>query len=155
MSFRIRGLSPEPFAPLFALSDDELAARGVRRVTADEPNAAPCRVSLADAAPGEQLLLLSWEHQDAATPFRQAGPIFVREGAGKAFDAVDEIPPAFAIRTLSARAYDCEGMMIEGELVEGADAAGLLDAWLARPEVDVVHLHYARRGCFAGVAVRA
>lgn len=28
MSFRITGLSPEPFQPLFALSDAELAARG-------------------------------------------------------------------------------------------------------------------------------
>lgn len=50
MSFRITGLDPSPFAPLFALSDAELAARGMRRRFADEPVGFPCRVSL-DAAP--------------------------------------------------------------------------------------------------------
>jgi hypothetical protein len=155
MSFRIRGLAPEPFVPLAGLDDEALAARGVRRMIADEPHSAPCRVSLDDAEPGERLLLLSWEHQGGASPFRQAGPIFVREGAVTAWEGIDEIPPAIARRTISARAYDREAMMIEGELVEGAALKPLLDAWLSRPEVDVVHLHYARRGCFAALAERA
>ena len=124
-------------------------------MTADAPHSAPCRVTLEDAEPGERLLLLSWEHQGASTPFRQSGPIFVREGAVRACEMVDHVPDAFARRTLSARAYDQDGMMIEGELVDGPDLAGLLEAWLARPEVDVVHLHYARRGCYAGLAERA
>lgn len=155
MSFRIRGLSPEPFAHLFALSDEALAEQGVVRVVADAPQSAPCRVSLEDAAPGETLLLLSYQHQPAEGPYRQSGPIFVREGAHRAFDEVGRAPPAFVVRTLSARAYDKEGMMLEGELVAGAELAPLLEGWLARPEVDIVHLHYARRGCFAGTAERA
>jgi hypothetical protein len=155
MSFRIRGLDPEPFAPLFALEDEALAARGIVRVAADAPHSAPCRISLEDAEPGERLLLLSYAHQPAATPFRQSGPIFVREGARKAYDEIDRVPDAFARRTLSARGYDRDGMMIDGELVEGQELAGLLSRWLARPEVDVVHLHYARRGCYAGLAERA
>jgi hypothetical protein len=155
MSFRIRGLEPGPFAPLFDLSDEALAERGMRRMTADEPNSAPCRVSLEDAEPGERLILLSYAHQRASTPFAQAGPIFVREGAETAYDEVGKIPPAFARRTLSARAYDRAGMMIEGQLVEGSELAPLLEDWLARSEVDVVHLHYARRGCYAGLAERA
>jgi len=155
MSFRIRGLDPEPYQPLFDLSDEALAQRGVRRMTADVPFSAPCRVSLEDAEPGERLLLLSYLHQGAATPFRQAGPIFVREGARQAYDAADRIPSAFARRMLSARAYDGEGMMLEGDLVNGPELGPLLETWLARPEVDVVHLHYARRGCYAGLAVRA
>lgn len=114
MSFRIRGLSSEPFIPLFALDEDALAARGIQRIVADEPGSAPCRINLEDAEPGERLLLLSHPHQPAATPFRQSGPIFVREGARQAYDQVDAIPSAFARRTLSARGYDREGMMIEG-----------------------------------------
>ena len=35
MSFRITGLPPEPFAPLFAMSDSELAERGAVRQIAD------------------------------------------------------------------------------------------------------------------------
>ena len=155
MSFRIRGLSPEPFVPLFALCNEALAAQGIQRVTADQPHSAPCRVSLEDAAPGQQLLLLNYPHQPAATPYRQSGPIFVREGAGRAYDEIDRIPDAFARRTLSARSYDRCGMMLDGELVEGRELAPLLEAWLAEPAVDVVHLHYARRGCYAGLATRA
>ncbi len=155
MSFRIRGLAPEPFAPLFALDDETLAARGIQRVIADEPHSAPCRISLMDALPGEELLLLAYAHQPAASPFQASGPIFVRSGAEAPFDAVDVIPDAIARRTISVRAYDTAAMMIEGELVQGEDLPPLLDQLLARPEVDVVHLHYARRGCFAALAERA
>jgi hypothetical protein len=155
MPFRIRGLSPEPFAPLFALSDGELAERNIQRVIADEPHAAPCRVSLVDAEPGERLLLLSYEHVAGRSPFRASGPIFVREAAREAFDVTGETPAAIATRTISARAYDAQAMMIDGDLVQGADLAPLLEGWFARPEVDVVHLHYARRGCYAALAQRA
>ena len=155
MSFRIRGLAPEPFASLFALDDEVLAARGIQRFTVDQPHAAPCRISLTDAEPGEELLLLAYAHQPATSPFQASGPIFVRSGVERPFDAVDLIPDAIARRTISVRAYDADAMMIEGELVQGADLPPLLEQWLARPEVDVVHLHYARRGCYAALAERA
>src|SRR5690242_14002938 len=112
MSYRITGLDPAPFRHLFDLDDPALAARNIRRVTADKPHSAPCRVSLDDAEPGEELLLLNFEHQPAGSPFRSAGPIFVRRGSSDAFDAVGEIPPALKRRTLSARGYDRDGMML-------------------------------------------
>ena len=34
MNFRISGLPVEPFVPFFAMSDEELLARGARRVVA-------------------------------------------------------------------------------------------------------------------------
>jgi hypothetical protein len=37
MSFRITGLAPQPFQPLFGLSDEALQAQGVRRVRIDVP----------------------------------------------------------------------------------------------------------------------
>ena len=154
MTFRIRGLSREPFAPLFALDDKALAARGVQRLTAVEPNAAPCRISLVDAQPGESLLLLHFEHHSADSPFRSGGPIFVREAATQTFSEVGRIPGPIAMRTISARAYDVQAMMVEGELVPGADLPDLLNSWFRRPEVDIVHLHYARRGCYAALAER-
>ncbi len=155
MSFRIRGLSPEAFAPLFAMGQADLAERGIQSFIADEPHAAPCRISLLDAEPGERLLLLSHQHQPAASPFRASGPIFVRQSATSAFVEIDEIPDAIARRTISVRAYDSEAMMIEGDLAEGAELAPLLNRWLGRRDVDVIHLHYARRGCFAAKVERA
>ncbi len=40
MSFRITGLPAENFAPLFSLSDTELAERGAVRQIADDPGRA-------------------------------------------------------------------------------------------------------------------
>ena len=70
MSFRITGLDPKPFAPLFGLVEPELAARGARRVIADATPGFPDRVELRDAAPGETMLLVNYEHQSADTPYR-------------------------------------------------------------------------------------
>jgi len=155
MSFRIRGLSPAAFAPLFGLDDAALQPINARRVLVEAPDSAPCRITLEDAAPGERLLLVPYEHQGAASPFRASGPIYVRETDRPAYDQVRTIPRALAIRTLSARAYDREGMMVKGQLVEGSRLGPLLEAWLAAREVDVVHLHYASRGCYAARAERA
>jgi len=154
MSFRIIGLAPEDFAHLHLLGDVELAAQGVERVRIEREHVAPCRVTLEDAAPGEEVLLLSYRHQPAHTPYRQAGPIFVRAG-GTGTDVVDQIPPALARRTLSLRAYDSEGAMIDADLTEGAQAPTLIEKMLANANVAYIHAHYARRGCYAARIERA
>lgn len=154
MSFRIAGLDPALFADLHALSDDALAARGVTRVRIEEKPAAPCRVSLDDAEVGEHVLLLSYDHQPAETPYRQQGPIFVRETNAR-FDGAGIVPPAMARRTLALRGFDSHHMMIEADLVEGSEAAALIARLFANPEVAYIHAHYARRGCFAARIDRA
>ena len=53
MTFRIRGLDARQFSHLFTLSDAELAAQGAVRKIADGPS--PCRVSLTDATPGDEV----------------------------------------------------------------------------------------------------
>src|SRR5438093_12475030 len=59
MSFRVLGLSPGQFRPLFALHDARLHQLGARRVIADDPRM-PCRVSMEHAELGEELLLLNF-----------------------------------------------------------------------------------------------
>lgn len=147
MSFHIRGLAADAFAPLFALEDAALAARGIRRVVAETPHSAPCRVTLEDAEPGETLLLLGFEHQTAHSPYRATGPIFVRAAAAAVFDRVDVLPPVFAGRLLSVRAYDGDGMMTDADVVD-SDPRALFDRFFADPAVDYIDVHYARRGCF-------
>ena len=156
MTFRIHGLPLTPFRPLFDLDDAALEAIGARRMIADAPHAAPCRVSLADAEPGERLLLVNHRHLDApASPYRGGGPIFVREGAVEATPAAGEVPDMLGRRLLSARVYDADWMMTDADVVEGRDVAGRLEAWFADPSVSTVHLHTARRGCFMAAAERA
>lgn len=155
MSFRIQALSPAPFLPLFDLDDEALAAIGARRMIADAPHAAPCRVSLADAEPGERLLLVNHRHLDApASPYRGDGPIFVREGVVQAVPAAGEVPDMLGRRLLSARIYDADWMMTDADVVEGRDLAGRLETWFADPAVSRIHLHTARRGCFMAAAGR-
>jgi hypothetical protein len=154
MSFRIRGLDAAQFAPLFALSDADLAERSMKRVIADAPHSAPCRVTLEDAAPGEALILLPFAHHMAHSPYRASGPIFVRETAAAAFDAVDTLPPVFQGRLLSVRAYDAQGDMTGAEVVE-SDPRELFARFFADPAVAHIDVHYARRGCFGGRVTRA
>ena len=155
MSFRIIGLSPEPFRPLFGLSDDELAAQGVKRYVADKPKAFPCRVEMRDAAPGQTVLLLNHVCQPASTPYRASHAIFVREGATETFDRVDAVPDVMRLRLLSLRAYDAEGMMLDADVVDGANLEPLIARLFANPEVSYIHAHNAKRGCYSGRIDRA
>jgi len=154
MSFRISGLDPAPFRHLHSLNDAELAAEGVRRVRVGENHVAPCRITLDDAEIGEHVLLLSYLHQPADTPYRQQGPIFVRE-ADRPFAARGEIPPALGRRTLSLRGFDAQHMMIEAEICEGREAETVISRFFANAGVAYIHAHYARRGCFAALVERA
>lgn len=155
MSFRIRGLSPQPFAHLFGRSDAELAALGVARHVVDAPVGFPDRVELRDLAPGETALLMNYTHLDADTPYRASHAIFVREGATEAFDRVDEVPAPLRIRTLSLRAYDARHAMVDADLVDGKDVERLIARMLARDDVAYIHAHYAKRGCYAARIDRA
>jgi Protein of unknown function (DUF1203) len=62
MSFQIKGLPAERFAPLFKLTDTELTACAAVRLTADRYPGFPCRVSLCEAQAGETVMLLNYEH---------------------------------------------------------------------------------------------
>lgn len=154
MSFRVLGLSPVPFRPLFAMHDARLRTLGARRVIADDPRM-PCRISLEHARLGEELLLLNFEHQPANTPYRATHAIYVRKAATQAFDAVDTIPEVLRSRLLATRAFDGEHMMIDAEVCEGAEAADLFERFLADPQVSYLQVHNAKRGCYAARVERA
>ena len=149
MAYVIRGLDPTPFEHLFGRPDDELAAAGVIRMTADAKPGFPCRVTLEDAEPGEDLLLLNYEHLPVDTPYRSRHAIFVRDGAMSPARFVDEVPEQLSRRLLSVRAFDRAGMMTDADVVEGVGLDPLVRRMFADPAVDYLHVHNAKRGCFA------
>lgn len=155
MSFRLSGLDPAPFAPLFALDDVALAARGMRRVVADSDSGYPCRVSLEDARAGQELLLMPWEHLAGDTPYRASGPIFVRRGARRPTLEAGEVPHCVSKRQISLRAYDAAWLMVDATVCEGDEVARQLDRLFANVAVARIHLHNARRGCYSCAAERA
>lgn len=153
--FRISALPAELFSHLKGKTHDALRAMGVETVVADAEPGFPCRVSLRDAKVGERLFLLNHEHQDADTPYRSRHAIFVAEGAVEAQPGVGEIPEQLRRRLLSIRAFDARGMMLDADVVEGAEAEGLIKRLLDNPWAAYLHVHFARRGCYAARVERA
>jgi hypothetical protein len=154
-SFRISGLSAEPYQHLFGLSDAELASAGAKRYVVDQKPGFPDRVELRDGEPGETMLLVNYVHHDVDNPYRASHAIFVREGASEPYDRVGEIPDPLRVRLLSLRAFDKDGLMTDADVVDGAQAEAAIERLFASEDVSYIHAHYAKRGCFAARIDRA
>ena len=148
MTYRVQGLDPAPYRPLFGLPEEELAERGIVRMTVDSPSF-PCRVSLTDRAVGETVLLLNHVSHDVANPYRASHAIFVSESDEEAAEYVDRLPPVFEKRILSLRGFDADGMMVDATLTQPGEADAGIRKLLANPAVATIHAHNATRGCFA------
>lgn len=155
MSFRVVALPAAPFAPLATLSDDALAERNVRVALADKLPGFPCRVSLADAAPGTRVYLLNHEHQPVNTPYRSAHAIYVAHGAVEAMPDPGVVPEVLRVRLLSVRAFDSAGMMVDADVVDGTEAVACFERLLRTAGVSYLHVHFAKRGCYAARIERA
>ena len=154
-SFQLVGLPAEPFAELFALSDAELAAHHAQRVVSGAQPGYPCRVSLVDADVGDELLLLTFPHQPAASPYNASGPIYVRKGARQRRVEAGVIPEYVRSRLMSVRAYDAAHMIVDASVCEGSEAAPEIERLFGNDRVAYIHLHNARRGCFSCRVERA
>jgi hypothetical protein len=147
--FQISALRRDEFDELFRLDDHELAARGAKRYRADRKPGFPCRVSLQDAEPGEQVILVPYSHQSACSPYKASGPIFVREHAQTASIPPDTIPALLRTRVLSVRAYDAHHLMTGAEVIDGRELELSLTRTLENEHVSYVHVHFAGPGCYA------
>jgi hypothetical protein len=153
--FRIKGLPAEPFAPLFAMPDWALEKHGaVRRIADARDPGYPCRISLTDSKPGDELILTNYEHHAVASPYRMRFAIYVRKGE-QTFDAVDTVPEQLRTRTLAVRGFDARGMMTGWELVDGAKLEKAIERQFAEPRASYLHAHFAAPGCYAARIERA
>ncbi|HEX8544553.1 MAG TPA: DUF1203 domain-containing protein [Pseudomonas sp.] len=155
MAFRISGLSPEQFQPLFGLPDQELASLGIKRYIVDSKPGFPDRIEMKDAELGQSVLLLNHVCQPANTPYRASHAIFIREGATRAYDVVDQVPEVMRIRLLSLRAYAADGMMLDADVAEGTAIEPIITRMFDNPGVSYIHAHNAKRGCYSGRIDRA
>jgi hypothetical protein len=146
MTYRIAGLDPAPYKPLFGLSDDELASRGIVRMTVTDPTF-PCRVSLVDRPIGERVLLLNHVSHDVENPYRASHAIFVADAEQAEF--IDQVPPVFEKRVLSLRGFDRNGMMVDAVIAQPGEADAAIRKLLENSNIDTIHAHNAVRGCFS------
>jgi Protein of unknown function (DUF1203) len=147
MTYRIAGLDPAPYKPLFGLPDDELAQRGIVRMTVTQKPSFPCRVSLVDRDIGESVLLLNHVSHDVANPYRASHAIFVAEADRAEF--IDQVPPVFASRVLSLRGFERQGMMADAVLAQPGEADAAIRKLFDNPKIETIHAHNATRGCFS------
>jgi Protein of unknown function (DUF1203) len=155
MTYRITGIDPAPYRPLFGLSDEELAKHGIIRMTVDAKPSFPCRVSLTDREIGETVLLLNHVSHDVANPYRASHAIFVTEGAEKAAEYLDAVPPVFENRALSLRGFDAGGLMADAILAQPGEADAGIRKLFDNPGIEIIHAHNAVRGCFSAKIERA
>ncbi|HEV2187219.1 MAG TPA: DUF1203 domain-containing protein, partial [Stellaceae bacterium] len=133
----------------------ELAERGaVRRIADDRQPGYPCRVSLTDSQPGDELILVNYAHHPVASPYRMRFAVYVRKGE-ETYDAVDEIPEQLRSRTLAVRGFDANAMMVGWELVEGRDLEDAIERRFADLTAAYLHIHFAAPGCYAARVDRA
>ena len=149
MGYVIKGLAPDNFTPLFDFDESALAARDMVRVTATSKPGYPCRVSLLDAEPGEDLVLLHHESHNAATPYRSAYAIYVRENAHEAAIFENTIPPVLKGRPIALRLFGKDGMLRGADLVLDGRCEAAIERAFADEEIAYIHAHNAAHGCFA------
>ncbi|MBV8098845.1 MAG: DUF1203 domain-containing protein [Verrucomicrobia bacterium] len=147
--FTIRGLSPEPFQTLFDLSDTELEKLRAKRYVADSKPGFPCRVSLQDAEPGDEVILTNFTHLPSESPYHSTYAIYVRKAATTAASYTDSLPEVLRSRLLAVRAFDAKDMLVEADVVEGDRAEEMIAKFFGNPDVQFLHVHFAKPGCYA------
>ena len=147
-NFQIKSLQDTEFSNLFGLDNQELEKIGAVKLTVDKKPGFPCRVSLQDAEIGEEVILLPYQHHQTNSPYQSTGPIFIRKNATTAMLHINEIPKMLDHRLLSIRAYDKNGMMKDAVVSEGHSLKDILVNTFTNPEINYVHIHNAKAGCY-------
>lgn len=154
MNFKIKSLDDNEFSVLFRWGDLELEKMGAIRMTVDKFPGFPCRVSLEDAEIGEEVILLPYQHHRTNSPYQASGPIFVRRIAKTSSLGNNEIPKMLNHRLLSLRGYDKNGIMQEATVTEGNSLKEQIIKIFENEEINYIHIHNARPGCYNCVVER-
>jgi hypothetical protein len=109
----------------------------------------PLRCCLRDSRPGERLLLIAYTPPGTAGPYAERGPVFVHAEPCTGYADIGAYPAGLAHRRQVVRAYDRQGNMGDGALVDdGEPARTVIAELLARPDVAIVHARNVVAGCY-------
>ena len=126
-----------------------------RRVRSNSNPGYPCRVSLQDAEVGEELLLVSFQHQPFASPYRASGPIYVRRGAARRVLEPNQLTDCITRCLISVRGYNAVHMLLQAEICRGGQVAAEIGRQFDDARIAYLHLHNAKPGCFSCRVERA
>lgn len=154
MDFLIKALSSEDFEYLSKLTDKELDERNIVKQVSKSDYGYPCRVSLEDAPTDEVLYLLNYRHMAEHSPYQSSHAIFVRKDSRTKTLEVNEVPKVISTRLLSVRAFNKNHMMVDGDVIDGQAIKERLKQYFEDEQVDYIHLHTAKYGCYLAKAMR-
>ncbi|MDC1214965.1 DUF1203 domain-containing protein [Rhodospirillales bacterium] len=155
MSFQVYALDETQFKKYFTMYEAELAENNARLEVVQEHPRTPCRVSLDDAQIGETVALMNYTHQTGASPYKSSHAISVRKDVKAVQLPPGTIPHVLYSRLMSVRGFDQNHMMIAADVVDGEELQNTIETFFADTEVDYIHLHNAKPGCFAAKVTRA
>jgi hypothetical protein len=120
----------------------------LHRRIADHPS--PCRHCLAEAVPGQAVVLGSYHFGRPGGIYWTPSPIWLHAEGCVRFEQVNVIPDIVRNRLVSVRAYDADDFCLYdlGDVGDGREVDALIDRCLADPRTDFVNIHTARPGCF-------
>ncbi|GJM37520.1 MAG: hypothetical protein DHS20C19_08870 [Acidimicrobiales bacterium] len=140
--------------PISAADAEHHRVRGGTVHIADSHPGYPCRRCLEDAPVGEELILVSHDPFDHATPYRSASPIFLHRASCDPPEDLATFPVQLTRRRLSVRAFDDAALMTDAAVVDGEDLGAVVDDFLSDGAVTRIHVHNADRGCWAVTITR-
>ena len=140
----------EAVAERFRRSGRDDRGNVLRRMEASEDGGFPCRRCLSCAAPGDAMLLGSYDLPRPSGIYWTPSPIFLHARDCLGFTAEDVIAPIIRANALvSVRAYDAADQCVYdlGHVCPGPEVDGPLERALADPRTAFVNVHTARPGC--------
>lgn len=147
-NFQIKAIAYESVQHLFSLNASQLKAMDAVKMTVNENPGFPCRVSLKDAEIGEEVMLFSYDHLDAKSPYKAKSPVFIRKNALTANLRINEVPVMLRHRLLSVRAFDQQRMMINAQTTPGDQLETTIQELFNDKKVQFLQIHNAGPGCY-------
>jgi hypothetical protein len=121
----------------------------------DAEGGSPLRCCLRKARPGERMLLIAYTPPGTAGAYAERGPVFIHANPCDGYLTPDRYPPELSSRQQVVRAYDRVGRIADGRPVaDGREAQAVIEQWLARPDVQLVHVRNVGYGCYNFAVVR-
>src|ERR1043165_10135886 len=107
-------------------------------ITADSPDAYPCRHCLRWAEPGERVILFPYASIPPGHPYSETGPIFVHANPCQRYQETRKYPEPFRKHRVF-RAYNANFEMIDAKVANGSEPEVVIEALLGNLDTAFVH----------------
>lgn len=116
---------------------------------ADTEGGNPLRCCLRETRPGEEVLLIAYTPPGTSGAYIERGPVFIHADSCEGYLSPGLYPVGLSHRQQVVRAYDHEGRISAGVLVDNGDqAVAVIHEMFGRPDVAFAQLRNVGYGCY-------